>query len=105
MSRLNGEAASRPESVEEPAQTVLDEDEDESEEDAELDGEAEKDETEEELERLVFGDSIGFREGLKDFALGEAEDERYAEATGLEGLDDADVGQALNYTSATWLYC
>lgn len=69
---------------------------DSAEEEEEEGDELEKDETEVELERLVFGDSSGFREGLKDFAPAEREDDGDAErATGLEGLDDADVGQAL----------
>jgi U3 small nucleolar RNA-associated protein 18 len=57
--------------------------------------ELEKDEDEEELERLVFGDSEGFREGLRDFKLDDGEDEEDGEASdaqdGLEGMDDADV--------------
>lgn len=58
----------------------------------------EKDATEQELERLVFGDSAGFREGLRDFAVEEEEGseedvEESAAETGLEGLDDADVGR------------
>jgi U3 small nucleolar RNA-associated protein 18 len=57
-------------------------------------GDLEKDEAEEELERLVFGDSEGFREGLKDFKLNDEdveEDEGSDAQGGLEGLDDADV--------------
>lgn len=58
-------------------------------------GALEKDEAEEELERLVFGDSAGFREGLKDFNLddGEAEEgeDESASEDGLAGMDDADV--------------
>lgn len=55
----------------------------------------EKDEAEEELERAVFGDSSGFREGLKNF--GAAEDEEDEEVDyeaaegGLEGMADADL--------------
>ncbi|KJX92726.1 small nucleolar ribonucleoprotein complex subunit [Zymoseptoria brevis] len=64
-----------------------DESEEESEVEIKVDGEIEKDETEEELERLVFGDSAGFKAGLKDFdEEGEAGEE---DGTGLEGLDDA----------------
>nr|OQO31750.1 hypothetical protein B0A51_00652 [Rachicladosporium sp. CCFEE 5018] len=49
-----------------------------------------KDEDEAELERLVFGDSKGFRENLKNFSLdSEKDDEDGAGETGLEGLDDA----------------
>ncbi|KAF2766544.1 WD40 repeat-like protein [Teratosphaeria nubilosa] len=54
-----------------------------------MDGELEKDETEIELERLVFGDSAGFREGLR---VAEKEDEVDVDEdgdTGFEGLDDA----------------
>ena len=64
---------------------------------SEVESEPEKDETELELEKLVFGDSVGFRERLKGFSqrdIKEGEDGR--EDTGLEGLDDADVGQALD---------
>ncbi|CAK1367395.1 putative U3 small nucleolar RNA-associated protein 18 [Cercospora beticola] len=66
---------------------------DESEAEIVVDGEPEKDETEEELERLVFGDSTAFRDGLRDFDP-EAEDENIADydaTTGLEGLDDAQL--------------
>ena len=68
---------------------------DDSDVEFELDDEPEKSETEEELEKLVFGDSAGFRETLKSSALAE-EDliESEDEITGLEGLNDADVGQA-----------
>jgi len=69
---------------------------DESDVDIEMDGDAEKDETEMELERLVFGDSIAFRQGLKGFALEDDEEgseEEVPETSGLEGLDDAEVGQ------------
>ena len=63
--------------------------------DVEVRIEQEKDETEQELERLIFGDSAGFREGFKDVALQDSADEDVEEGenTGLEGLDDADVGQ------------
>lgn len=68
---------------------------DDSEVEFELVNEPEKDETEEELERLVFGDSAGFHKAIKSSALTEEElNEREDEITGLEGLDDADVGQA-----------
>lgn len=56
--------------------------------------EIEKDETEEELERLVFGDSAGFRAGLEDFGQEVEANEQDEEAegiTGLEGLDDAQL--------------
>ena len=63
--------------------------------DVEIRIEQEKDETEQELERLVFGDSAGFRRGFEDVALQDSADEDVEEGenTGLEGLDDADVGQ------------
>lgn len=58
-------------------------------------GGLEKDEAEEELERLVFGDSEGFREGLRDFNLDDAEveegEDESASEDGLAGMDDADV--------------
>jgi len=64
--------------------------------------ELEKDETEEELERLVFGDSEGFREGLRDFKLDDdeaEEDGNDSDASGLEGMDDADVSHSLHLRS------
>uniref|UniRef100_A0A2D3URM3 Related to UTP18 Possible U3 snoRNP protein involved in maturation of pre-18S rRNA n=1 Tax=Ramularia collo-cygni TaxID=112498 RepID=A0A2D3URM3_9PEZI len=60
--------------------------ESESEVEIMLDNEIPKDETEAELERLVFGDSGAFREGLKDFNPDGEEDDGVG---GLEGLDDA----------------
>ncbi|KAK6388855.1 U3 snoRNP protein, partial [Oleoguttula sp. CCFEE 5521] len=54
------------------------------------DEEEAKDDDEAELERLVFGDSDGFRENLKNFSLDNDEDEEDGpRETGLEGLDDA----------------
>ncbi len=62
-----------------------------------------KDETEIELERLVFGDELGFLNGLKSIQddtapalVGEAEPqaegaENEETGEGLEGVDDADV--------------
>ena len=71
------------------------EDQDDSEVEFEVGSEPEKDDTEEELEQLVFGDSAGFRERLKDFQQQDGkEHEEEQDTTGLEGLDDADVGQA-----------
>ena len=94
MSRLNAEAAEQQKSAEHRIQ-VDEVDDEESDVEFELDGEPENDDTEDELERLVFGDSAGFREGLKDVESGEeVGDERDAETTGLEGFDDADVGLA-----------
>lgn len=63
----------------------------------------EKDKTELELEKLVFGDELGFYDGLKslqdDSAKGlvtEADDQAEGDENeeteeGLEGVDDADV--------------
>lgn len=69
----------------------------------ELDAEPEKSEGEEELERLVFGDTAGFKENLKSSALAKAESEDSDDGiTGLEGLDDADVGQA--FKTSRWPY-
>lgn len=57
----------------------------------------EKDATEEELEKLVFGDSIGFREGIKSFTLeanrldGGSDGEEVSEGSVLEDVADADV--------------
>jgi len=68
----------------------------------------EKDETEAELERLVFGDSAGFREGLRAFGLDDVggegdEEEDEEEASGdeesAEGLADADVGSFRSFFS------
>ena len=57
-----------------------------------------KDATEEELEKLVFGDSIGFREGIKSFTLeanrlgGESDGEEVSEdGSALEDVTVADV--------------
>ena len=83
------------EKVQQPTPPMPEESEDESDVEFKLDGEPEKDETEAELERLVFGDSAAFREGLKDFALEEQDlEEDEEQPSGFEGLDDADVGQA-----------
>lgn len=57
--------------------------------------ELEKDDAEEELERLVFGDGEGFRDGLRDFKLDDDEADEDGDESGsqggLEGMDDADV--------------
>jgi len=90
----------RADAAQQPTPPTHDEMEEESDVEIIVDEQPEKDETELELENLVFGDSAGFREGLKGFALDEQEDgegEEHEEASltdGLEGLDDADVGQA-----------
>jgi hypothetical protein len=62
---------------------------------------SDKDSTEEELERLVFGDSSAFRDGLRSFSqadvLGKGKELVLVEQdlkegqTGLEQIDDADV--------------
>ena len=65
--------------------------------------EDEKDAVEEELERLVFGDSVGFRDGLRNFNAAEGLsregvaglDEDEDEEGGLDDIADADVGQPL----------
>ncbi|KAK3671755.1 U3 snoRNP protein [Recurvomyces mirabilis] len=58
-----------------------------------LDGEPERDESEQELERVVFGDSAGFRQGLKDVVLVDVDEDEESKipTTGLEELDDADL--------------
>lgn len=63
------------------------------------DADSDKDSTEEELERLVFGDGAGFRDGIRNFReahelstgkeLVLAED--YEDQTQIEDVDDADV--------------
>ena len=85
--------------VQQPTPPTMDEAADDSDVEFQLDGEPERDETERELERLVFGDSAGFREGLDNATLddevSEPEDEEDEEGqpSGVEGLDDAAVGQ------------
>ena len=71
-----------------PTQDELDEDVEMDQSDAE--SEPEKDAKELELERLIFGDTIGFKEGLRDFAQTDAapsDDDDDGDA--LEGLDDS----------------
>ena len=96
MSRLKAQSMQPHEEVEETAVPVVEEEEySDSEVESDTGSQLEKDETEEELEHLVFGDSAGFRERLRSFpqedAAEGADDENI---TGLEGLDDAEVGQA-----------
>lgn len=93
-------APNRVDFVQQPSPRADEESDNEQESDVEIkvDGVPQKDETEEELERLVFGDSAGFREGLRDVSSDEAEeiedeDQDQDGTTGLEGLDDAQVGQ------------
>ncbi|TKA83285.1 hypothetical protein B0A55_00794 [Friedmanniomyces simplex] len=88
MSRIKAPKATL---VQQPTPPKQDEDEDESEVEFVLDGEAVKDETEQELERLVFGDSAGFRAGLGEIVLDEDVEAGADEDTELEGLDDADL--------------
>ncbi|KXT02069.1 hypothetical protein AC578_6659 [Pseudocercospora eumusae] len=88
---MQAKAAKRQEVVQQPTPPAHDEEmEDESDVEIVVNGELEKDETEEELERLVFGDSAGFREGLKDVDQEEGE-EQEEDTTALEGLDDAQL--------------
>ncbi|KAK4548952.1 hypothetical protein LTR36_008725 [Oleoguttula mirabilis] len=81
------------EMVQQPTPPTQGESDEESDVDIVLDGEPAKDDVEQELERLVFGDSVGFRDGLRDVALveGESADEDEEGATGFQGLDDADL--------------
>ena len=102
MSRLLVEEANDEAHIEQPRSSERNAiEEDEVDVESEVDSEPEKDATEEELERVVFGDSAGFREGLGNWALEEEEEEEEEEesegndTSGLEGLDNADVGQAL----------
>ncbi|KAF2800606.1 WD40 repeat-like protein [Melanomma pulvis-pyrius CBS 109.77] len=77
------------------------EDEEDEDEDITMDTEddiPEKDESEEELERLVFGDSAGFKEGIKAFslnplaaALGESSEDEKDEEEDLENIADQDL--------------
>ena len=81
------------------------------------DGEAmEKDETELELEKLVFGDDAGFREGLKQYRNGitdsfdSASDKDIvagsateAEEEDLDAVDDADVSKQECWTRKLYL--
>jgi U3 small nucleolar RNA-associated protein 18 len=57
-----------------------------------------KDAEEEELERIIFGDSAGFKQGLEDFSLdrtsgayGDSSDEALGEDADLEGVADQDL--------------
>lgn len=99
MSRSAVQVLDRPQTRKAASEDVISREDEDEEMDDEIDGEDEesdKDDGEIELERLVFGDSAGFREGLKASALArrdEVEDDE--QTTGLDGLDDADVGQAL----------
>ncbi|EOD44092.1 putative small nucleolar ribonucleoprotein complex protein [Neofusicoccum parvum UCRNP2] len=63
--------------------------------DSDGDGAMQKDATEEELERLLFGDSAGFRQGIKSFGRGGElavrEEEHDEEADDLDNVADADL--------------
>ncbi|KAF1848614.1 WD40 repeat-like protein [Cucurbitaria berberidis CBS 394.84] len=57
-----------------------------------------KDAEEEELERIIFGDSVGFKQGLEDFSLdrtvgayGDITDESEAEEADLDNVADQDL--------------
>ena len=95
----------RQQAAQQPTPPTQDEMDEESDVEFQLDGELEADETEQELEKLVFGDSAGFRQGLRGFALDEEEQEEEdgARQTGLEGLEDADVGQG--HLRTRWEAC
>lgn len=56
--------------------------------------EDEKDEAEEELERAVFGDSMGFRAGLANFEAAQDDEDSADEGAGAEGDDQAYGGLA-----------
>jgi U3 small nucleolar RNA-associated protein 18 len=90
MAKAKGSKATKPKELPVVLQNLDDESQDESDVEIKVDGEIEKDETEEELERLVFGDSAGFKAGLRDFD--NEDDVEEEDDTGLEGLDDAAVG-------------
>jgi hypothetical protein len=95
------------ETVQQPTPPVQEESDAASDVEFVTEGDLEKDEAEEELERLVFGDSEGFREGLKDFKLNDenAEEGEDSDAQGgLEGLDDADVCGTIESRSQRLIY-
>jgi len=95
-------ARKQEESVQQPTPPAHEESEEGSDVEFVTEAELEKDEAEEELERLVFGDSEGFREGLRDFKLDDdeaEEDGADSDASGLEGMDDADVSCSLHMRS------
>lgn len=95
-------ARKQEESVQQPTPPAHEGSEEGSDVEFVTEAELEKDEAEEELERLVFGDSEGFREGLRDFKLDDDEAEEHgddSDASGLEGMDDADVSYSLHMHS------
>lgn len=97
-------AKKQEESVQQPTPPAQEASDDGSDVEFVTETELEKDDAEEELERLVFGDSEGFRDGLRDFKLDdedaeEGEEEGGDAENGLEGMDDADVGGTLESKS------
>lgn len=105
MSRLNVLESRRGDEEDEQEFSGSEEDQySDSEVESEAESEAEKDESEEELERLVFGDRAGFRDGLSRFRPDTDEGEDDQGLTGLEGLDDSQVGQTLNRKRRVYLY-
>jgi hypothetical protein len=95
------------ETVQQPTPPVQEESDAGSDVEFVTDGDMEKDEAEEELERLVFGDSEGFREGLKDFKLNDEDAEEGEDGDaqgGLEGLDDADVCGTMDFQPSRLMY-
>ncbi|TKA76727.1 hypothetical protein B0A49_01172 [Cryomyces minteri] len=85
--------------VQRPTPSTQDETELASEAESQSDVEMEKDATEAELEKLVFGDSAGFREGIRSFDLGDERASGESSASGeeetkddeLEGIQDDDL--------------
>jgi len=55
-----------------------------------------KDAEEEELERIVFGDSAGFKEGLDEFSLGHGTG-AYDDSSDASGADEADFDQVADH--------
>ncbi|KAK4909741.1 hypothetical protein LTR28_000141 [Elasticomyces elasticus] len=99
--KLQKPSSNRTETVQQPTPPMQDED------NVELSGSdmpsngsdveiQEPDATELELERLVFGDSEGFREGIKNFSTSQEVEIAYEDVEedgGPEGLNDADVAE------------
>lgn len=97
MSKARAPVVARQDNQEDAVWHAAVDEHDESDVEFQLDGETRKSEDEEELERLVFGDATGFQRGLKDFKNRELDVRESAdENTGLEGLEDADVGEELS---------
>ncbi|KAK0268813.1 U3 snoRNP protein [Friedmanniomyces endolithicus] len=83
--------APKPTLVQQPTPPEQGDDEVESDVEYGQEGGRLKDVTELELDRLVFGDSAGFRAELGDIELQEGVEQGADEDTGLGGLDDADL--------------